>query len=79
MLINLIKLFQSAAGRSNFKQACKLMTHSGEKKSSMPVPITTEHYHCTSQGQSWQLMTTTEPATGLRHHRGSSRTLSLRC
>lgn len=31
MLINLIKLFQSAAGRSNFKQACKLMTHSGEK------------------------------------------------
>lgn len=43
MLINLIKLFQSAAETSNFKQACKL---NGSKWKS-PVSlfrITTEHY-----------------------------------
>lgn len=43
MLINLIKLFQSAAETSNFKQACKRNGSKMEKKSSESVP----HHYCT--------------------------------
>lgn len=43
MLINLIKLFQSAAETSNFKQACKLNGSLWKKRPVSLFRITTEH------------------------------------
>lgn len=43
MLINLIKLFQSAAETSNFKQACKLNGSIWKKSPVSLFHITTEH------------------------------------
>lgn len=83
MLINLIKLFQSAAERSNFKQACKLNGSTWEKSPLSLFRITTEHcfqhYYCTSQEQILQLRTTDDVVSGLQHYkfRGSSLNISF--
>lgn len=56
MLINLIKLFQSAAERSTFKQACglnnaRLRGRPGSLSASLLNTTTSQHGYCTSQEQ----------------------------
>lgn len=71
MLISLRKLFQSAAERSKFKQACKLNDLIRETVQSVCSPSrlnsTFRHHYCTSQGQNFQLTAT------MRHHRSPTR------
>lgn len=60
MLINLIKLFQSAAERSTFKQACGLNDarwggRPGTLSPSLLNTTTSQHGYCTSQERAFRL------------------------